>query len=78
MEIERLLSGSKTMNKLRLSDSHSAPLPKQYCRHLLLGIRRNSSLSDVHLSFKPESWECPDDGKLVYVSRTLCIVCNKQ
>ena len=73
MVIERLLSGSKTVNKLRLSDSCSAPLPKQYCRHFLLGICRNSSLSDVQLSFSPESWYCPDDGRLVKMSDTDCV-----
>ena len=70
MEMERSLPGKKTMNKLILHDS--VPLPKQFCRNLLLGIRRNFSLSDVHLSFYPESWDCPDDGRLVYVSHILC------
>ena len=70
MKMERSLSGNKTMNKLTLSDGDV--LPKQFCRHLLLGIRRISSLSDVHLSFEPQSWDCPDDGRLVYVSHILC------
>ena len=72
MEMERSLSGNKTMNKLTLSDGGGVTLPKQFCRHLLLGIRRNSSLSDVDLSFNPQSWYCPDDGRLVYVSHILC------
>ena len=71
MEIERSLSGNKTMNKLILNHI-DVTLPKQFCRHLLLGIKRNSSLSDVELSFEPESWDCPDDGRLVYVSHILC------
>ena len=72
MEMERSLSGNKTMNKLTLRDDDDVPPPKQFCRHLLLGIRRNSSLSDVYLSFKPQSWDCPEDGRLVYVSHILC------
>ena len=71
MEMERSLSGNKTMNKLSLSESVGVTLHKQFCRHLL-GIRRNSSLSDVDLSFNPQSWDCPDDGRLVYVSHILC------
>ena len=71
MKMERSLSGSKTMNKLTLIDD-DVTLPKHFCRHLLLGIRRNSSLSDVHLSFSSQNWDCPDDGRLVYVSHILC------
>ena len=71
MKMERSLSGNKTMNKLTLS-SIGVTLPKQFCRHFLLGISRNSSLSDVRLPFNPQSWDCPDDGRLVYVSHTLC------
>ena len=71
MKMERSLSGNKTMNKLTLSGT-SVILPKQFCRHLLLGIRRNSSLSDVDLSFYPHNWDCPDDGRLVYGIHTLC------
>ena len=73
MEMERSLSGNKTMNKLALSDGHGVTLPKQFCRHLLVGIRRNSSLSEVNLIFNPHSWYCPDDGRLVYVSHILCV-----
>ena len=72
MEMERSLSGNKTMNKLTLSDSPGVTLPKQFCRHLLLGIRSNKSLSEVELSINPQSWYCPDDGRLVYVSHILC------
>ena len=72
MKMERSLSRNKTMNKLTLTDNIGVTLPKQFCRHLLLGIRRNSSLSDVDLNFSPQSWDCPDDGRLVYVSHTLC------
>ena len=72
METERSLSGNKTINKLKLSLRHGMTLPKKFCRYLLLGIRRNSSLSDVDLYFNPQNWDCPDDGRLVYVSRILC------
>ena len=72
MKMERSLSGNKTMNKLTLSEEGDVSLPKQFCRHLLLGITRNSSLSDVDLLFVPQSWDCPDDGRLVYVSHILC------
>ena len=70
MEMERSLSGNKTMNKLTLSDGPGVTLPKQFCHHLLLGIRRNKSLSEVNLYFTQKSWYCPDDGRLVYVSFT--------
>ena len=69
MEIERSLSRNKTMNKLTLS---GGTLPKQFCRCLLLGIRRNKSLSELYLNFDPQSWYFPDDGRLVYVSHILC------
>ena len=69
MEMERSLSGNKTIKKLTLSDD--ATLPKQFCRHLLLGIRKNYSLSDVDLTFFNQ-WYCPDEGRLVYVSHILC------
>ena len=71
MEMERTLSGNKTINRLTLSD-YAVTLPKQFCYHLLLGIRRNNSLSEVDLDFIRECWYCPDDGRLVYVSRILC------
>ena len=58
------------MNKLTLSGG-GMTLPEQFCRHLLLGIRRNKSLSKVYLSFDPQSWYFPDVGRLVYVSHIL-------
>ena len=71
MEMERYLPGNKTMNKLKLHGG-GVTLPKQFCHHLLLGIRINKSLSQVDLDFHPQSWYCPDDGRLVYVSHILC------
>ena len=70
MEMERSLSGNKTMNKLTLSGARG--VTKQFCHHLLLGITRNKSLSGVDLDFTPQSWYCPEDGRLVYVSHILC------
>ena len=70
MEMERSLSGNKSMNKLTLNEYSG--VTKQFCRHLLHGIRRNKSLSKVNLTFHPQSWYCPDDGRLVYVSHILC------
>ena len=70
MEMERSLLGNKTMNKLTLKGD-GVTLPKQFCHYLLLGIRRNKSLKEVHLNFDPQSWDCPD-GRLVYVSHILC------
>ena len=75
LKMERSLSGNKTMNKLTLHDAdwfEDVTLPKRFCRHFLLGISRNSSLSDVYLSFHLQKWDCPDDGRLVYVSHILC------
>ena len=72
MEMERSLSGNKTMNKLALGGGGGGGVTKQFFRQLLLGIRRNKSLSQVDLNFTPQSWYCPDDGRLVYVSHILC------
>ena len=72
MEMERLLSGNKTMNKLTLSDGGDVTLPKQFYCYLLFEIRRNKSLTEVNLNFNPESWYCPGDGRLVYISHILC------
>ena len=62
MEMERSLSGNKTTNMLTLSEGVCVTLPKEFCHHLLLGIRRNKSLSKVHLTFSPKSWYFPVDG----------------
>ena len=74
MKMERSLSGNKTMNELKLGVG--VTLPKQFCCHLLLGIRRNSSLSDLELSFDLESWCFPDDGRLVYVMLCDSVGCS--
>ena len=76
-EMEKALGENKTLETLRLSDGHSdvtgdVTLPKEFCRSVLFGIGLNRSLSEVNLSFAPINWDCPIDGRLVYVSRMLC------
>ena len=81
-KIEKALEGNKTLQKLTLSDAkhvhrydiydaNDMTLPKDFCRHHMIGIGHNASLSEVHLSFHPHSWDCPEDGRLVYVSHML-------
>ena len=77
-EMEKALEGNKTLETLALSDhkyvicANDVPLPKEFCRHLMIGIGLNTSLSEVYLHFDPISWDCPTDGRLVYVSHMLC------
>ena len=74
-EMEKALEENKTLQKLTLSDDDDddfVPLPKEFCRHLMIGVRLNTSLSEVDLSFWPHNWDCPRDGRLVYVSHMLC------
>ena len=74
--MEKALGKNKTLETLKLSDDGSLnvcePLCKEFCRRLLFGIGRNTSLSEVDLSFLPFSWPCPIDGRLVYVSHMFC------
>ena len=65
MEMEKALKENKTLKMLTLSEFGEVTLPKEFCRHVLLGSRRNSSLSVVNLDFIPLNWDCPDDGRLV-------------
>ena len=71
-EMEKALAENKTLETLRLSGDFNAPLPKEFCRHLMIGIGLNTSLSEVNLNFERIHWDCPIDGRLVYVSRMLC------
>ena len=71
-EMEKALEGNKTLQKLELSNYRAVPLPKEFCRHLIIGVGLNTSLSDLHLDFKPINWDCPIDGRLMYVSHMLC------
>ena len=74
-EMEKALEGNKTLQKLTLIDDDGdgdfVTLPKEFCRHLMIGIGLNTSLSEVYLSFFPDNWDCPRDGRLVYVSHML-------
>ena len=70
-EMEKALGGNKTLEMMTLIEA-SVPLPKEFCRHLMIGVGLNTSLSEVDLAFGPISWDCPKDGRLVYVSRMLC------
>ena len=73
-EMEKAVAENKTCQKLKLNDGDSnfVTLPKEFCRHLMIGVRLNTSLSEVDLSFCPHNWDCPRDGRLVYVSHMLC------
>ena len=72
-EMEKALGENKTLETLRLSDGkRSVTLPKEFCRSVLFGIGLNKSLSKVDLNFEPINWDCPIDGRLVYVKRMLC------
>ena len=66
-EMEKALEENKTLENLRLVSVGT--LPKEFCRHVLLGAGRSTSLSDVHLNFNPPNWDCPGDGRLVCQSR---------
>ena len=84
--MEKALEESKTLEKLTLSDAGGATLPRVFFRHVLLGSRRNTSLSKLNLNFSPWNWDCPTDGRLVYVCHMLCdsvgcsvyILCNNK
>ena len=67
-EMEKALAENKTLETLRLSGDFNAPLPKEFCRHLMIGIGRSKSLSEVDLNFEPINWVRFNDGRLVYVS----------
>ena len=70
-EMEKALEGNKTLQKLTLID-HKETLPKEFCRRLMIGIGQSTSLSEVDLSFAAINWDCPNDGRLVYVSHMMC------
>ena len=71
-EMEKALKKSKTLEKLTIRNEVAfSVLPEEFCCHILLGTRQNTSLSDLHLDFHPQSWDCPNDGRLEYVSHIL-------
>ena len=72
-QMEKALKKSKTLEKLTIrKEVNQFDLPKEFCCHILLGTRQNTSLSDLHLNFAPCTWDCPNDGRLAYVSHILC------
>ena len=71
-EMEKALEENKTLETLRLNVRNDVTLPKEFCHHVLFGIGLNTSLSEVTLNFKAINWDCPVDGRLVYVSHMLC------
>ena len=70
--MEKALEEKKTLEKLTLTEVDSATLPREFCRHVLLGSRQSRSLSKLNLNFQPLSWDCPNDGRLVCVRHMLC------
>ena len=71
-KMEKALEENKTLETLKLSESRNMTLPKEFSRSLMIGIGLNASLSEVCLNFEPVNWDCPIDGRLVYVSHMLC------
>ena len=69
--MEKALEENKTLEKLTLRAT-GATLPREFCCHVLLGSRQNTSLSKLDLCFGPQSWDCANDGGLVYVRHMLC------
>ena len=78
--MKKALEGNKTLQKLTLDhvdidydydhifDHEYETVHKEFCRHLMIGIGLNTSLSEVCLDFKPFNWDCTIHGRLVYVS----------
>ena len=71
-EMDKALEENKTLETLRLNDRKRVTLPKEFCHHVLFGIGLNTSLSKLDLNFAAINWDCPNDGRLVYVSHMLC------
>ena len=72
-EMEKALEGNKTLQKLTLSDDAKdfVSLPKEFCRHLMIGIGLNTSLSEVWLNFHRIDWDCLIYGRLVSQSHVV-------
>ena len=68
--MEKALEQNKTLENLTLFGG--GILHKEFCRHVLLVSRQNTSLIKLDLNFKSSNWDCPDDGRLVYVRHMLC------
>ena len=70
--MEKALERNKILERLKITDAVGATLPREFCHHVLLSSRLNSSLSQLDLGFNPQNWDCPNDGRLVYVCHMLC------
>ena len=69
--MEKALEENKTLETLTLYNNY-VTLPKEFCHQILFGTGLNKSLSKVFLQIGPINWDCPIDGRLVYVSHMLC------
>ena len=70
--MEKALEENNTLEKLTLACDCEQTLPREFCRHIVSGSIGNSSLSKLDIKFSLDSWDCPDDGMLVYVRHMLC------
>ena len=70
--MEKALKENKTIEKLTLIGNENATLPMEFCYHVLLASRQNTSLFKLELMFEPQNWDCPNDGMLVCVRHMLC------
>ena len=69
--MKKTLEENKALEKLTL-EAVGATLSREFCHHVLIGTRRSTYLSEMYLSFNPDNWDCPNDGRLVYVSHMFC------
>ena len=79
-EMEKALKKGKTLEKLTIRNDDNTleklimrkndnfGIPKEFCYHILLGTKQNTSLSELHLDFPLCTWDCPNYGRLAYVS----------
>ena len=67
-EMEKAPEGNKALEKLTLTADPT--LPKEFHCQFIFGNGQSMSLSEMR-HFHPESYHCPNDGRLVYVSHML-------
>ena len=78
-EMVKAFGENKTLQKLGLTDFGRVSLPKGFCRSVMIGIRRNTSLSETSLCFVPISWDCPINSRLVCnIVEAYCCVIREQ
>ena len=68
-EMKKALGENKTIETLTLSGI-DVTLPKEFCQLLMFSVGCNASLSKLYLQFHPDTWNCLNDGRLVYVSHS--------